>query len=370
MTDDGFKIEGAGEDPVRWTTYPVVEALHAQWWRARAGRIGESRLPFSRDWEELLSGAGLTTAELRKEAARDIGELAAAGVIRVKCPPRRTALIARVQVPVKAESRFAELFGDPVGSADLGFDPGAVAWEPELAFLREERSLVAADDLLALNRFFREGGRELPIVPVKERSIRIFGDEKRLDALRGTALLREGRLSLAALRAAVAPEPLGWRRGGGPVGKFIIVENLATWDSFARWNAESSAYAAVIYGAGFRVIDGVAFFAEIAAETGGAIVRLDYFGDLDPEGLRIPRLAGRRAVEQGWPVIEPLVWAYEWLFAKGTPTPLIAGVGGAEDVDWLGAPLAGRATELFAGGNRIAQEWLGWEELRSGGRPG
>lgn len=51
-----------------------------------------------------------------------------------------------------------------------------VAWRPELAWASElsleERTM---SDLLAINAFFRERGGERPIVPLRERSLQLFG---------------------------------------------------------------------------------------------------------------------------------------------------------------------------------------------------
>jgi len=66
---------------------------------------------------------------------------------------------------------------------------------------------VAPDDLL-IQRFLREGGRSAPIVPIKERSLDLFGDEKRLDALSATSLFAEGRLTCAPCQSDLSGEPL------------------------------------------------------------------------------------------------------------------------------------------------------------------
>ena len=42
---------------------------------------------------------------------------------------------------------------------------------------------VSLECLLKLQEFFADGGRDRQPVPLKERSLQIFGDEKRLDAL-------------------------------------------------------------------------------------------------------------------------------------------------------------------------------------------
>lgn len=349
--------------PQHWISLPVLVAFHEQWWKARGRCVGQSLRPFSRDWETLLSNAGLTNIELRREAERDARLLADAGIIILKSPLRRAKLIQRIQLPLAQELAFAEWFGDPLESANPGFDPGAVPWEPELEFLTRIRSGVAPDDLLAINRFLHEGGRSRPMVPVKERSIHIFGEEKRLDSLASTTLFSEDRLSLAALRAYIVPTPLAWREGPGPQGVILVLENGATWESFASWNLHSKAYSAVIFGAGHRFIDGLASLQKDLPYGVGKIIHIEYFGDLDPEGLRIPHMACGRCSELGLPVPTPLKWAYEQLFEVGTAVENLGASLDIKCMEWLPHALREKAANLFAGRKRIAQEWLGTEQL-------
>ncbi|MGC2580065.1 MAG: Wadjet anti-phage system protein JetD domain-containing protein, partial [Terrimicrobiaceae bacterium] len=183
---------------------------------------------------------------------------------------------------------------------------------------------------------------------------------------RGTALFRADQLSLDVLRCESVAEPLGWKRGPQQTGQFLVLENAATFHSFARWNAKAARFSAVIYGGGYRFVDSVAFLPEIAAETGD-VERVLYFGDLDPEGLRIPHLAGNRASTSRLPPVEPFLPAYKYLFAlPDTCRFHVPEEDATEDhTAWLG-DLAGEAIVLFRARQRIAQEWLGWESLSHG----
>lgn len=350
-------------DEPRWREIPVLRVLHEPWWRARGGRLGESARPYSSDWERLLEEAGLVSAELRTEAERDARLLAAAGLLRLRSPKYRPHLIDRVLVPVDAERRLARLFGDPLEPDAPGVSLAGVAWEPELAFVREERIGVAPEDLLALNAFLAEGGRNRPEVPIKERSVQIFGDEKRLDALVATALFRPGRLSLATLRSRLVPEPLGWHRGSCPTGPVLVLENAATWDSYRRWDERSPRFAAVIYGRGLSFVDAVGGVSEIFREVGG-VRPIEYFGDLDPAGLEIPWRASRRAEAGGLPVVRPHGWSYRRLLelGAGREGPWDGEPVREEALHWLGESAA-LARDLFVRRRRIAQEHLGWEVL-------
>jgi diadenosine tetraphosphate (Ap4A) HIT family hydrolase len=350
---------------------PVAIELFAQWQRVRGGRAEPASRPFSRDWEELLEDAGIASAVDRSEAEADVRLLAQEGLLECKPVRYKAHLIARVSVPLAAEARWCEAFGFRPASDEEARRIREFTWVPELEFLRETRSNIPFDDLRLLHEFLREGKGDRPIVPVKERSLQIFGDEKRLDVLADSALFRDGRLTIAMLRCEFVAEPLAWKRGPAPASgrPVIVVENAATWHSYARWNEVTAQFAAVIYGGGNRFIDGVGFLAEIFRELGGPR-DVFYFGDLDIAGLAIPQRAGRRALEFGLPQIRPHLWSYRQLL--GLPVSDAAADEWAAVpsglVDWLG-DLATEAMKVFASGRRIAQERVGWEFLARSSHP-
>lgn len=350
------------DDP-RWRGFPVLRDLHDSWWKARGGRLGASKLPYSRDWEQLLEDAGLVSADLRSEAERDARLLAAVGLLRLKSSKYRPNLVQRVLIPVEAERRLAALFGDPVEPDLPGPDLSAMPWEPEFAFVRDTRTGLSLDDLVRMNRFLAEGGRSRPIIPIKERSVQIFGDEKRLDALLVTAPFRTGRITLATLRCVQVFEPFGWRRGPNPEGPVLVLENAATWDSFCRWNEQARQFSAVVYGKGLVFAEAVGRLVDVFQEIGGARP-VEYFGDLDPPGLVIPLRASRKLQALGFVGVTPHLWSYRWLLEVGT------GCEGdwegdavrEEGLQWLGE-LADPVRRLFGRGRRLAQEHVGWELL-------
>ena len=350
-------------EDIRLIGLPVFRALHDQWWNARAKKVGKSQLAFGRDWETLLTEAGLTTSDLRREADRDARTLHSAGWIELKTVRRRPLLIERVRVPLEKEQALAVLFGDPWELDEA--EAAAVDWVPELKFLTEKRLGVPLADCLSINQFLQKPLPHGPRVPIKERSLEIFGDEKRLDALRATSLFREDRMTLERLGCLVVPEPLGWMRGPTPNGKVLILENAATFHSFAGWNQQAARFSAVIYGGGHRVIEGVGFLAHLASEV-GEIAQVFYFGDLDPEGLRIPALTNEKAKKMGLPSVEPFEDAYGFLLAlpDSCRSPMDENPREAP-VHWL--PKYDREVrELFLSSHRIAQEWLGAKTLHAG----
>ena len=148
---------------------------------------------------------------------------------------------------------------------------GARTFRPSIAFLLSVR------------------GRTPVPAPARERSLQIFGDEKRLDDLRkGEPSLFEGRVPLADLHCYPVAPPLPHetppkQMPGRPI---LVLENYHSWDSFRRWNREAALYAAIAYGGGnaFRQGRGQPRRPGRRRAGGGVPCTL---GDLDPAGARI-----------------------------------------------------------------------------------
>lgn len=160
------------------------------------------------------------------------------------------------------------------------------AWVPELGFAAGERHPAVLESLHALNAWFkRNRDRTLPVVPVTERSLEIFGDEKRLDALRQGETLFGGRLGLADLACRRLPPLLVWHPGHSGCPVALVVENAAAFDSFRWFNERAGLWCAVVWGAGNAFRHSHAGLDAVFAATGGE--RAVYFGDLDPKGVEI-----------------------------------------------------------------------------------
>lgn len=318
----------------------------------------------------MLEAGRLVTATERADAHRDALALEADGWVELKPVRYRPHLLDRIVMPLTAEAKWCEAFGFVPPTEDETRQIREFSWEASLTFLREARVNISFGELVQLNEFIKLNGKEREVVPIKERSLQIFGDEKRLDLLLNTALFREGRLdAMRDLRCEVVGVPLAWKRG--PViaahRPLIVIENAATWHSYCRWNLERGLFSAVVYGDGNRFVDGIRYLPDILVELGGAgDLRVLYFGDLDPQGLVIPQEASAHARAAGLPAIEPHLWSYRALLDLGvvcikgwegeTPSPTLC--------DWLegcGEPVR----RLFAAGRRMAQEHVGWEFLRT-----
>lgn len=346
---------------------PCARELFAQWLRARGTRADPASRPFSRSWEVLLEEARLASATERGEAERDARMLASEGWIELKPVRYRQHLIDRIVIPLAAETRWREAFGFVPPSAEEARQIRDFPWEPQLAFLSEARPNLSFTELRQINDFLKNRVDPRELVPIKERSLQIFGDEKRLDLLVSSTLFRPGRLDLARdLRCEMIGVPLAWKRGPSSANHqpIIVLENAATWHSYGRWNTQTRLFSAVVYGDGNRFVDAIRYLGELFAELGG-VRRVLYFGDLDPQGLLIPQEASARAQAAGLPAVEPHLWSYRHLLEFGAPCgqPWEGDPPSSTLCDWL-ETCSEPARKLFADRQRLAQEHIGWEFLR------
>jgi len=241
-------------------------------------------------------------------------------------------------------------------------DVRGVTWVPELGFWTDLRP-GQLEALYAINGFLLRRRGTLVAVPIKERSLEIFGDEKRLDGMCTGDSLFGGRLQLSTLGCFRVPQPLPYRQADAPGKPVLVVENHNSFWSFGEWNCQTRRYAAVVYGSGeaFRLTGRA--LQQVLHEVDG--VGALYLGDLDPKGVGIPLDFNRAAALDEPKVVPALEW-YAWLLANGRqrerPECQSASVEAA--VKWLGAESGTALGELWRAGRWIPQEALGFEQLR------
>jgi hypothetical protein len=219
-----------------------------------------------------------------------------------------------------------------------------------------------------INQFLRTGGADRPVVPTRERSLELFGDEKRLDALLGGALFRgDKRLTLELLRCRQTVAPLAYERVGPGPGA-LVAENTATFDSLVRVIRDHHGHGPVglvAFGEGRHFDVSAPYLSQLDPPP----APVWYFGDLDAKGLEIPQLANRRLAAVGLAPVRPAVALYRLLLTNGTPAKVNrppAASGLAALVGWLPAELRDPAARLLAG-HRLAQEAVGYEQLCDAG---
>jgi hypothetical protein len=235
-------------------------------------------------------------------------------------------------------------------------------WHPELAWVPGARLIPSQlDQLVTINRWmFRE--RDELVVPLRERSLEIFGDEKALDQLLLTSLFAADRLSLHALRARRAvPRMLTRTVGDGDL--VLVVENSDTFDSLVQTLRERPGRVGVVgWGAG------TGFEASILSleDLDRPVSAIRYFGDLDKVGLRIPANASELAVRSGLPPVLPAFELYDALLHVGRPQPgqpKLTGPATRHLVRWLEPIHRDRVSQLLDAGQRLAQEAVGLRYL-------
>ena len=250
--------------------------------------------------------------------------------------------------------------------------PEPRVWRPELAAAAVLAVSPAEHNALGqVDTFLRKGGATRPIVPHRERSLEVFGHEKRLDALLRTRLFTSGALNVELLRCYIAPLPLTAQHTGDPGlrPRLLIVENHATYASvltLARERASAGAPALAIgYGAGNQLPASIAG----AWQLDPPPVDIAYFGDLDAAGLTIARATVTAAQAAGLPAVRPARPLYAELLAHGRPDtsgsdgPLSPEAAGRLAA-WLGDPALVRdAAAMLTAGTRLAQEAVGYERL-------
>jgi len=244
-------------------------------------------------------------------------------------------------------------------------DHRAIAWPPELALLVDEPRIApdVLQDLLKIKRFLAEGGRQREPVPQRERSVEILGDEKRLDVLVRSRLFRRISRVSELLRIREVPVPIVWEPGPDDANghSVLVLENLHTYDSFRRWNAREGAYLAVVYGGGKAFAGMLDDLVRIVFDLGA--LEIEYFGDLDVEGLNIPAAAAHGVGDI--PLVAAARW-YELLLARGgdLEVPDVPAPVPAFALAWLPEHLRPGVQQLLTAGRRLPQELVGWEQLR------
>lgn len=295
-------------------------------------------------------------------------ELRAGGIIAF---PKSPSLFERGGNPPLPQ--WIEWQDVPEEGSVSAFDHRLHPWHPRMAWVAGLPVLRDSSALLAIDEFLKGPGRTAPFVPVRERSLTLFGDEKRLDSLLYCAWFASGRLTLGLLRCEKLSPPFLHRCPAGftpsadvPV---LIVENHHTWHTFSQWNETSRRYAAVIYGAGTHFEASAVGLDDLLQTIGARAAH--YFGDLDPEGIQIPARVHRRQQIRG---LTPIVAAEEWYqalltFAAHRRHPWVGkATFDPKHLEWLPESCRDQVAELFTEKLRLPQEYVGLEYISKVGR--
>lgn len=244
-------------------------------------------------------------------------------------------------------------------------DYSSVSWVPDMGFWPMLRS-AALPSARAINDFLLKRKGQLTFVPIKERSLEIFGDEKKLDELRSGEFLFGGRLPLSAIGAFIVPFPLAYRTARVSNLPVLVIENHTTFWSFGEWNETTKRYSAVVYGVGNAFRSSEDALLQVLREVGGT--RVEYFGDLDPKGVSIPALFNK-SVRNSSALVAPATEFYRCMLESGVRRPLASAYSQPYPAwhNWLGDELGGKVYSLWHDGHWIPQESIGIEFLRDQG---
>jgi hypothetical protein len=227
------------------------------------------------------------------------------------------------------------------------------AWVPKMAsFAYKLTKKEALRQAVKINNYLRTRKPDELRLPHRERALRIFGDEKALDGKPIRHGFFKGRIMLDDLDCFYCPEPLPFRTyslerrmtEGKPL---LVVENANTYWSCCQANETLRRFAAVVYGRGKAITafeqacDGLL---AIEKQVGGE--GIDYFGDLDPEGIDIPHMINKHRHAIGLPSLAAAQRLYHSLLQKNMTTPCKPDQSKKHDktlaMRWLGQELADR----------------------------
>lgn len=243
----------------------------------------------------------------------------------------------------------------------------AFAWAPALSFAADINHSAALRDLAAINEWLiATRGQSRLDAPCAERSLEIFGDEKRLDELRTGNLLFGGKLHLNTLKAFAVDPPIVIKNGVYPDRPILVLENLASYTSCSTWNNDPRSghpWGAVAWGMGEMVQRAAPQFKEHLRPG----QRICYLGDIDFHGIAILRRFINNAANIGVSV-QPHVEGYRYLLANGRQvsrrTTVTTQIEDA--LKLLPTDVAEEIRLLFSNNTAIPQESLGLEQLARG----
>jgi len=307
---------------------------------------------------------GHPTARVRFLEA--LTELQAAGRITMPAAASRTGWDARVlpALPVWV-IRVDATLPEPSGKPAPRVWPSALEAASRIATRADEHEVLGR-----IAAWLRDNPVPVP-VPVEERSVELFEDEKAIDAYLKTRLFTSGALTLSLLACYIPPVPfVSQHVPGTGTCLLLVVENLATYTSCldVLRGLDPRARPDLHLGWGY----GGAFMQSVLS-----IPMLDpaprkafYFGDLDLAGLQIAVAAAAQAALAGLPPVQPAAACYQFLldgprhWRRPDQSNRHTNVDYEAACRWMPQPLQCQVGELLRAQERIPQERLGMEALR------
>ncbi|NIF28895.1 hypothetical protein F3J44_21255 [Pantoea sp. Tr-811] len=233
----------------------------------------------------------------------------------------------------------------------------SLSWLPEIGFWP---SLSLGDRAIAftINEWLIQRRGIFMQVPLRERSLEIFGDEKFLDNRVRNGALFSGRMPLSVIGAMRVEHPLAYRPADAVGLPVLVVENHHTFWSIGEWNEHAKRYSAIVYGSGNTICASGLALKEVMRER--EALQAEYFGDVDPEGLSIPLKFNKLHETQ----LTPSLFFYEMLLDMGRRRDAVILPTGYENLAAAWLPhLATKINGLWSDGLWLPQEGVGLEQL-------
>ncbi|WP_133119107.1 Wadjet anti-phage system protein JetD domain-containing protein [Mycolicibacterium agri] len=234
-------------------------------------------------------------------------------------------------------------------------------WCGELGWIASLRTLSNAqfNDLVAVNSWLADTrGIDVPIVPMRYRSVQLFGDEKRLERLaRSSPLFGPGLLNLELLVCRRFPPPLAAAEVGSGLD-LLVVENSDTyWVAVEALRNHLTAHpvGVVAWGCGKSFPAQTPTLTIDVAGRGPVGGTVWYWGDMDPEGLAIAVDAATASTHLGGPPVRPATAL--WAAMADRPVQAVGTVTWSDiGREWLGRDLHANFAAVRSARGRVAQE--------------
>ena len=286
----------------------------------------------------------------------------------------------KIKLPVKRKYSNAWRAGNPqlpdwiqkkaTKKTTSFFIPNNYAWHPKLASFVDDLILSQKKTAFKISEYLKQhpskGAFKLSI-PRRERSLKIFGDEKRLDSLSQKGILLSGHLKLEDLGCHNVSWPMLCHFPSIPCPNkpFLIIENHHTYESFRRWNEKAHQYTGIGYGGGeaFSSLE-TADYLDMMINL-KEVNEIQYFGDIDPKGIRIPARVSDARVARKMTPIRPATKLYHWLLDHGIQRCYSKKSAISYPKGWLTEHCETKVDALFSQQKWLPQEALGYEELMS-----
>ncbi|MFX0173840.1 MAG: Wadjet anti-phage system protein JetD domain-containing protein [Candidatus Hodarchaeota archaeon] len=171
-------------------------------------------------------------------------------------------------------------------------------WHPELVSLSSLRGISekTVDDLKRIDAFLKNHRlTELSTISLRERSLQIFNQEKKLEQLYQRSWFKT-RVPPVILKISVNIEPFGVRTFcTASTNQAIILENVDTFSAFVNANKqlEMPLFRYIIYGKGHLIEKTILWIDQLDPLPS----KLFYFGDIDERGFTIPFRLKKKLIE-------------------------------------------------------------------------